>query len=338
MERGKAEAVKAAVKAELSTLDRQWLAEALDLEAVVAESSAADLLPRVQAALEAQKAQDRHSGNRLELGRRLQALRAARQQLQDARQNAINPVRDLAPLTEQVDAEIARLEKTLGVPRPHDAFFERLLQQIQGAPELGSLREAGALVDSLCEVRLLAADQTRQAYAALQRRHDILLAQSKRTGQESPDHWLSFPSLLHHNLDCLLLLDGHNVLFALDHLQPCFDNGAPGGKARDRLIELVQRLIAGRDKAHAWIVFDGPEASVQTVGANLKVEFSGGTGDQRADDTIVDHLTQRSFQELKRRTFVVTNDHELQRRIRAQNAYYMPAGAFDLMLQKFNCL
>ena len=269
-ERTKAEAIKSAVKAELAALDRQWLAEALDLEAVVSETSAADLLPRVQSALEAQKLQDRHSGNRLELSRRLQALRAARQQLQDARQNAIHPVRELAPLTEQVDAEIARLEKTLGVPRPHNEFFERLLQQIHGAPELGSLREAGTLVDSLCEVRLLAADQTRQAYAALQRRHDILLAQSKRGGQESPDHWLSFPSLLHHNLDCLLLLDGHNVLFALDHLQPYFDSGAPGAKARGRLIELVQHLIAGRDKAHARIVFDGPEGSVQTVGANLK--------------------------------------------------------------------
>jgi predicted RNA-binding protein with PIN domain len=338
VERGKAEAIRSGVKAELATLDRQWLAEALDLEAVVAETSAADLLLRVQSVLEAQKAQDRTSGNRLELGRRLQELRAARQQLQDAHENAIHPVRELAALTEELEAEIARLQNKLGLPRPNDEFFERLLQQIHGARELGGLREAGTLVDSLCEVRLLAAEQTRQAYAALQRRHDILLAQSKRSGDESPDHWLSFPSLMHHNLDCLLLLDGHNVLFALDHLQPYFENGNPGAKARGRLIELVQRLIAGRAKVQARVVFDGPEGSVQTVGANLKVEFSGGTADQRADDALVRHLEQKSFQELKRRTFVVTNDHELQRRIRTQNAYYMPAGAFDLMLQKFNCL
>jgi predicted RNA-binding protein with PIN domain len=338
VERGRAEAIRSGVKAELATLDRQWLAEALDLEAVVAETSPADLLLRVQSVLEAQKAQDRVSGNRLELGRRLQELRAARQQLQDTRENAIHPVRELAALTEEVEAEIARLQNKLGLPRPDNEFFERLLQQIHGAREVDGLREAGRLVDSLCEVRLLAAGQTRQAYAALQRRHDILLAQSKRSGHESPDHWLSFPSLLHHNLDCLLLLDGHNVLFALDHLQPCFENGNPGAKARGRLIELVQRLIAGRAKVHARIVFDGPVGSVQTVGANLEVEFSGGTADQRADDAIVRHLGQKSFQELKRRTFVVTNDHHLQQRIRTQNAYYMPAGAFDLMLQKFNCL
>jgi len=40
-----------------------------------------------------------------------------------------------------------------------------------------------------------------------------------------------------------LLLDGHNGFFALDHLQPFFENGNPGAKARNRLIELVQRLI-----------------------------------------------------------------------------------------------
>ena len=134
------------------------------------------------------------------------------------------------------------------------------------------------------------------------------------------------------------LLDGHNVLFALDHLRPYFDNGNPGAKARGHLIELVRRLLAGRTKVQARIVFDGPQASVQTLDANLKVEFSGGTADQRADDAIIGHLTQKSFQELKRRTFVVTNDRHLQQRIRTQNAYYMPAGAFDLMLQKFNCL
>jgi predicted RNA-binding protein with PIN domain len=338
LERAKAEAIKSAVQSELAVLDRQWLAEAMGVQSVVAETSAADLLARAQAALEAQKAQDRHSGNRLELGRRLEELRRARQQLQDARQNAINPVCELAAVTEQVDGEIARLENKLGVPRPHDDFLGRLLQQINGAGDLDTLHAASTLVDSLCEVRLVAAGQPRQAYAALQRRHDILLAQLKRGGQESPDHWLSFPSLLHQDRDCLLLLDGHNVLFALDYLQPHFENGVPGSNARKRLVELVQRLIRGRAQAHARIVFDGPSGSVETVGPNLKVEFSGGIADQRADDAIIRHLAQKSLQELKRRTFVVTNDRELQRRIRTHNAYYMPAGAFDLMLQKFNCL
>ncbi len=338
LERGKAEAIKSAVKSELASLDRQWLAEAVDLDSVVSEMSASDLLLRVKAALEAQKAQDRHSGNRLELSRRLQELRIARQQLNDARQNAINPVCELAGVTEQVEHEIARIEGRLDVARPNDEFVERLLQQINGARDLGTLHEAGALVDSLCEVRLLAGDYTRQAYAALQRRNDILFAQSKHGGRESPNHWLSFPSLLHHNLDCLLLLDGHNVLFALDHLQPYFENGNPGLNARNRLVELVQRLISGRTKAHARIVFDSPQESVHTVCENLKVEFSGGNADHRADNAIVRHLTAKSLQELKRRTFVVTNDRDLQRRIRSLNAYYMPAGAFDLMLQKFNCL
>jgi rRNA-processing protein FCF1 len=70
----------------------------------------------------------------------------------------------------------------------------------------------------------------------------------------------------------------------------------------------------------------------------LKVELSGGRGGDRADQAILRHLKREEVHELRQRTFVVTNDRSLQALVVNLRAHYMPVGAFDATLRKFNCL
>lgn len=183
-------------------------------------------------------------------------------------------------------------------------------------------------------------DQWPRLHEALQRRHGVLDTQARHAGGEPPTHWLSLAGLLERNHECLLLLDGHNVLFALEEMVACFESGKPGGKARDRLIAVIRRLVDTRPQIQARIVFDAPEEALETVSHNLKVQFSGGgRGDNRADNAIVRCLTQEkeNLQEPTLRTFIVTNDRSLQTRIRHQHAHYVPVWAFDEMLHHFKC-
>ena len=325
------------VQSELAALERRWLSSAMELDSVTADQSAVDLLSAVDSALEKQKIVDRHSGNRIELQKRLLLLRTAARQVEDTCQNAIHPVPELAGLGRQLVAEINRLEARLGVGPAADGFLERMLQQINQCPDHQTLHDCSDLADRLVERGLVVESQIARIMAAQQRRHDILAAQNKN--QESPTHWLSLGTILHRNLDCRLLLDGHNLLFNHDHLRSYLDNGKPGAKARSRLIELIRSLSNGRTKLHVRIVFDGPEESLVNAGPNLQVMFSGGgSADQRADDKIVHVLKQESHQNLLHHTFVITDDRTLQARIRQFHANYMPIAAFDLLLRNLKCI
>ena len=334
-----ANSVQERVQVELAALERKWLVKATDLDSLATEGNVADLLKCVEEALEKQKLQDRQSGNRIELQRRLEQLRKAASQLADAGQNAIHPVNDLAGVYEQVTHEIARIDNKLGVPAAADGFLTRLIQQMNSSVDSKSLHEHEELAEQLHARGLITEEQARLCFITLQRRHDILASSNRSAvGQEAQSHWLSLRGLLHKNLETRLMLDGHNVLFALDYLKSQFENGKPGSKARNRLIELMRRLLKAHPRLDVRIFFDGPDENIENPGNNLQVIFSGGTGPQRADDKIVHYLKQHSLQNLKLHTFVVTNDRTLQARIKQNHAHYMPVAAFDFLLHELQFL
>ena len=337
LEKEKAVAIKAGVQAELAAVEHKWLADAITLESIVSDDSSTELVSRVNDVLEEQKKQDRHSRNRLELKQRLEKLRDASQRLRDTRENALHPIRDLATVAEQVHDEIARIESKLGVSTT-DAIAEHLLPQINECADFAAVQECARLVDSLHARGIIALEKSRRFYEVLQRRHDVLAARPDINGGEADTHWLSLQSILHRNLDCLLLLDGYNILFALDYLQPLFENDKPGSKAREALTKLIRKLLAPRPNLNAHIFFDGPNDSVATPCPNLKVKFTGGRGGDRADQAILRHLKREEVHELRPRTFVVTNDRSLQALVVNLRAHYMPVGAFDATLRKFHCL
>ena len=119
----------------------------------------------------------------------------------------------------------------------------------------------------------------------------------------------------------LLIVDGWNAILGSVRLQgltprvpavtttPADKPARSSSGWRKQLVDAVQKWLDGRPKSHAWIVFDGSRANGETKG-RLRVSYTGGSGEHRADRLVCDYLRMRQYNGSKGHVIVVTNDKE----------------------------
>ena len=312
-----------------------WLAEARAVEAAAIEPAPhADLLARAEAALKKQNASDRHSGNRATLAERLSRLEAVREKVRDALANALRPAQELKTVEAELVAEIRALRKLLNPDAAATPLEEALSARIHAADDndLPRLRDLPDLISTLNILDDAALTRLRQTF---QKR----LAAAQAVGTPLDPHTEERQNAasvlgraLAGQIPAILLVDGHNVLFGL----PARYNPPRGGaltdaEKRKKLTDDVTRLTASNPAVRAWIVFDGPTRSDTQAAANVRVTYSGGTGEHRADGVILDNL--RFFKTTSPETAVilVSNDGDLcsaARRLGAQDVAVLDFGAF----------
>ena len=78
-------------------------------------------------------------------------------------------------------------------------------------------------------------------------------------------------------------------------------------EAKDRAALIAQATASGK---RVWIVFDGHDENVHLLGANVRVSYTGGTGEHRADKLIVDFVRMAKYLGLADRVTVRTNDKD----------------------------
>ena len=83
-------------------------------------------------------------------------------------------------------------------------------------------------------------------------------------------------------------------------------------EAKDRADLVAQAQATGR---HVWIVFDGPDENVHLLGANVRVSYTGGKGEHRADKLICDFVRMAGYLGLADRVTVRTNDKDFRRTV-----------------------
>jgi YacP-like NYN domain len=320
-----------------TALVRKWLSAPLALEEnkLAVLGGTEDLLARAELAMEAQAKQDRFSGNRLELEQRLKKLREARERLTHAAQTALRPLSQLKEVLAEVDAETARVEKVLNGRRVVDPLTERLLITINHASDWNEARHQRALVEEMVESDLVPKDDRRALYEAVERKFSLLAEAEQGRGDQE---W-TLRDVLFRNHPSLVLLDGHNILFGLaDVFQPYFDEGRPGKRAREHLLNLLGRMVAGRDQVRVRVCFDAPQHQTVALSPNLTVEFSGGQGEHRADQCIHEHVAGRRPEELSWKYFVVSDDRAVRRDARSNGAQTVPADMLAVLLHDLGCI
>lgn len=82
--------------------------------------------------------------------------------------------------------------------------------------------------------------------------------------------------------------------------------------AKDRDDLLAQAQASGK---RVWIVFDGPRESIRTEG-RVRISYTGGTGEHRADKFIVDFVRMAKYAGLADRVSVRTNDKDFLSQVR----------------------
>ena len=128
------------------------------------------------------------------------------------------------------------------------------------------------------------------------------------------------------------ILDGHNILYAsrpvfLEHLV----DGHPGTAAREALVQRLLLAFASPGP-EVWLSFDGSEPMTEVRSDRVRVSYSGGDGDQRADRAILRQVSMHAAAGNVSAVVVVTRDITLARRARKRGAGIMAPGAFLEML------
>ncbi len=133
----------------------------------------------------------------------------------------------------------------------------------------------------------------------------------------------------------VLIIDGHNVLFALRvRFAEQLVDGHPGTAAREALVETLLGACTGPGRV-VHVYFDGDTPHTEQRSAQLEVIYPGGEGDQRADKAILARLSTLASEVGSSTVTVVTRDRKLSRRARRRGATVVdPAAFFEAWVEK----
>jgi len=318
-----------AVNKRLDERIRPWIRPLVVLDQHSESLSKRDLLTEVEYVLKRQLEIDKQYGTMQKLEGQLAELRGARERLVSSLTSSMRPRREIPALINRIDLEIENVDKLLGrKERPaFSSVATELSREISLSTSLEMLSEIRNRVIKAKDTNALPSTESKSLFDLIHQRTDqFYCAASIERGLSGDIESLAalpknhFMALILDGLDCRLIVDGHNLLFRLkDLFHEFYEKDAPKAIAR---AELAKRLMTMIDEFQSVIVdawFDGPELTNETLHENLRVHFSGGSGDNRADDSIVSFLRALKPKDLFV-TFVVTDDRGLRERCTAVGA------------------
>jgi hypothetical protein len=326
-----------AMQVELAALLRPWLQPVLALDATGRAPTAQsdrnrDLVKRVRTALTLQAQHDPHYRNLARLEPQLAPLESARAELSRARSASLHPLPQLEELAAELDGEIRNVR---GGPASTEEAADGLAElhariNCADMDDLGSLHE---LLDTAADLRALRGCDLESLYAALDRQasqvYEAYPLQPSSQIKASPLRALRIA--LARDQEYLLLIDGYNVLH--EHFHPFHEDDKPGQKEREELTNALVRIFGNRQKCSVRLYFDGPVRESIQASEQVRVVYSGLTGDHRADRAILEDLQAGDREGTATPRCVVTDDHGLARKVLALKAGTMQTLEFAVFLR-----
>lgn len=286
------ERLRAALDSRLAGEFAGWLAHARVVETEAAADGAGprDAMAQAEHALRRQAAADRHSGNRAILLARLESLAAARARVRDALAHALVQTPELPAAARALDDEIQRVRAILQIEESISPLEETLAARLHAA-DGNTLYAIRALTERLTAFAVLDPPALRRLDTAINRRQAALLSRGEMPEGKAPEPVLTLRRALTGRGKAMLLIDGHNLLFALQgRYMPSSGAAVPDREKRARMIADLVRVVGPHPSCRVWIVFDGPVSSEETPATNVRVSYSGGVGEHRADAVLLDNI------------------------------------------------
>ena len=327
------QAVIAEAQARVDVRVLPWLAPAEVLATEVAESVTGDILSRAEAVLGRQQQADQRYGLRSRLVQERADCLDMIDRLNIAQQESLHPLIELGTAKDALVTRVAELAKILGLDganKPPAFMPQSLSTLVKEASTLGELAALRADLESGNRLGLLQAQAIAEAYRLIQEACWKLYLKQPKISNEKNDSALQkklplylMQQGLREGVSCLLLIDGHNVLFRLrDMLHLEFDEKGPLSQARTRLADAVVALAQQYPRLETHLWFDSEDARDLSISRNVFIHYSGGTGRNRADNEIVKylhalpHIRSKEQFELK---VLVTADHSFAEEARTQD-------------------
>lgn len=355
---GRAEAELAELRGDFEALVQQrvqallderllpWLAPAESLAQAAADPGRGQLLEQAEQLLQEQAAIDRCYGLRRSLQAELDDCRQMLARLAEAQAESLRPLPKLLTIQQEIRLRIQALQQQLGTRADTDlaagsslARLQQAMAQANTLEQLSAIRQALGAAEPL---GLLDVEERARAYALLADLASRIYAREGicRTAAQDREGLRHLPlhamqSTLALGQRATLVVDGHNVLFTLPALfRPFFENGNPGGRARDALEQRLAALARRHPRLDIQLWFDGGTVSERTVSDNLRVRFSGGSGSNRADRQILAFLHHLGTASPELTRAVVTADQDEARAAERCHAMVMAPEELALWLGK----
>ena len=304
----------------LSSTLRQWLVPVRNAEEALAGARQSDLTSRAAEVLERQRAADLNYGNRAALIRLIEERRQLVAEIQRARLEALNPLPELRGIADQLEREISDLARRLGLPEGEVAAAAAgLLARINEAQTLDALSEVRQFIQQAAAFDLLHRKDLQRLYSAMDDKAGLLYDRAEIVGEVgagSPKSRFFLRRAVAQGDPFTLIIDGHNVLFELEDIfSQYFVDGFPGTKARAEFGNCLIRIFDGPG-ADVLLYFDGDDPKQHSLSDQVRVIYSGGTGEHRADEAILKHLMFFSQSGSSAPLCLVTRDADFARQAR----------------------
>jgi len=327
--------LQASLDISLSQEFHGWLAEANAVEIEAQNTTPAkDAIEFAEQALKKQAQVDRHSKNRLMLGDRLQQLMQLQTRVSATLNNAIHQSPDLKQAELHLEDEIAHIQSLLTPEHTLSPVENVLINKIHAATD-EALPKIHALPKQLKELNLINSAALKNIEAEFNKRLDAIEALGVPEDTEMTERQDAVAQLgraLAGKQSAILLLDGHNVLFGLQaRYMPPRGKAVPDAKKRQNLIDDLIRIAQPNPALRTILLFDGHTRSDSDPAPNVRVTYSGGEGEHRADRVIIDQIRFLKTAYPESTVLLVSNDNGLckdARRLGAQDLSVLDFGGF----------
>ena len=290
------------VSARLLTAFHGWLAPAIRAETLAQNDPSAPLLERAEAALQEQAKLDRASAAHAKLRERLGQVEAMLRRVDEALAGAQIRSQTLLAVRDELVANRAELRETLRAegdgPGPgliaaqlRSAIQASRQRQQPALEDLLRLARRFKLIDPAEEAALREAFRRRQALWGI----EVPPPEAAEPDPTDPAAVIAQrnPALaagLRGAAPLYLFLDGHNILNGISRYRTPRGEPMPHEAARKALEGDVRALLQDRPLAVARLVWDGSTRTDHTLADNVVVHYSGGVGEHRADNYILDQI------------------------------------------------
>ena len=272
------------------------------------------LVEKTKKALVAQANADAIGGVRSVFEKRLSVLQELLKQCNASLANAIRPTDTLVAIRKDLDEECKKLQLILHPAYADDAHvFDTLSVTINTAPDR-KLPEWTHIVDKLAKLELLTEESRQRLFDMIHRRYATLHLQGTRElRQEDLEDARNVLRLgLEGRLPVFLLIDGHNTLFALQSRYALpQDHHFPSREARQWLLDDIVQMASQSPSCRVILGYDGPEHTDREIIPNVRMIYSGGEGEHRADGVLLDEARCIVQNGEKTHLLLVTNDRDL---------------------------
>lgn len=327
--------VKAAVDLALATEFHGWLAHAKAVEShATTDVTATTVLEQAERALENQAAMDRQYGNVHTLQQRLTQLERMAERIDLALRQSIRQSPELTRIAAALNDEIHTTRSVLNLTPAASPLERDLIHQVHTLAE-SDLHALIDLPDRLVSLHVLPPESAARIAAEIRRRCAALDAREIPISEtmlqrKTPASLLA--RALAGQIPALLLIDGHNTIFGLPaRYHPARGESATESEKRQKLTRDVVRITAASPALRTSIVFDGPTHKEEQAAPNVRITYSGGCGEHRADVVLLDMIRFFAQANPEMTLLLVTNDNDLRKeahRLGAQTIPVLELGAF----------